>query len=504
MPFFSQFPKKEVKINFLKTDDNGTLSLDLQDKTITDIFRHVDVTTLNSENYTSYTYYDVQDGERPDIISQKLYNTPDYYWTFFIVNDFLQAGFNAFPKSSIDLDRGIQQEYGKYGALLMIPEYVQTVVPPEITGVTDRIVNKMINQPGGLDLDKPFVRLVNKANNTTAKVFSWTPERLLLTVESPTSSDIVTKVTLATPTGAPILTVYNYNFANKRYEASGQPDIYFFYNTDAGAWQYIRSGAEPISLPVSVTEAEGWWSSKSWTGPSSQNTVINFLNASTTTSITSQTNVGFFTPDDSIDIEANYITDTGTRLRNPQKYIIDISSSHTADMAVQVAALNTLKANRSTLQTGTPAYNANELLITAKEEEIQALAATQLSEKTLWLDNFNKQVQSFIDPDALGTNERTYTLENLSLYEFTAYNVYKDLEFAPYSFERTSTVDGEGEIGEQINAFDALAKGGGFITRSTTWRDYEEANNEARRQIVVVKPEYIERFAEEYRDLITS
>lgn len=352
MSFFSQFPKKDVEISFLKTDSQGTISLDLQDKTITDIFRHVDVTTLNSENYTAYTYYNVQDGERPDIISQKLYNTPDYYWTFFIVNDFLQAGFNAFPKSSIDLDRGIQQEYGQYGALMFIPEYKQTLIPPEITGESAANAKKMFNQPGGLQLDKSFVRLVNKANSSTAKVYSWTPERLLLTTFG-------------------------------------------------------------------------------------------------------ESNVNFYNEDTNIVIEDKYITATGTRLRKPQVYTIDIS-------------------------------------------------AGTVTEKADWLTHFNKQVQLFIDPDALGTNERVYTEANLSLYELTAFNIYKDLENAPYTFERVSTVDGEGEIGENIAAFDAIIKGGGFITNFTSWREYEQANNEARSQIVIVKPEFIERFAEEYRDLITS
>ena len=406
MPFFTQFPKKQVKVESTSVDAQGSNILTIQDKTITDIFRHVDVTTLNSENYTSYTFYDIQDGDRPDIISQKLYNTPDFYWTFFIVNDFLQAGFNSFFKSAIDLDRGVSQEYGKFGALLFLPEVVQENIPEEITGTLPRLVTKCINQPGGLQLEKDFVRIVNVQNNATARVYSWTPERLLLTT---------------------------------------------FDHKDAS-------------------------------GAASSN---------------------FFVDDQSIQIEAKYVTDTGDRLRKAQDYVIDITSVHAAELATLNAQLVELQTARDNAPAGALRTDA-QALVTAKETEIINTRGNQETARLNWLDNFNKQVNSFIAAGTLGVNERTYTEENLNLYKLRAYNVYKDLEAAPYTFKRSLTADGEGEIGEPIAAFDALGRNQGFITNFTSWRDYENANNEARRQIVVVKPEYIERFAEEYRDLITS
>ena len=142
--------------------------------------------------------------------------------------------------------------------------------------------------------------------------------------------------------------------------------------------------------------------------------------------------------------------------------------------------------------------------VTAKETEIITTRGSQETARLSWLNNFNSQVNAFIKEGTLGTNERVYTEENLNIYTLQAYNVYKNLESAPYTFKRSSTVDGEGDIGEDISAYDALGRNQGFITNFTSWREYENANNEARRQLVVVKPEFIERFAEEYRDLITS
>ena len=112
MSFFKQFPKIEYDLQ-----ETNQFSKRF------DIFRHVDVSTAQSDEFTSYLYYQVKDGERPDIVSYKLYNTPDYYWTFFVINDFLQAGFNEWYKSSFDFNRGLEIEYGDHGALIFLPNY---------------------------------------------------------------------------------------------------------------------------------------------------------------------------------------------------------------------------------------------------------------------------------------------------------------------------------------------------------------------------------------------
>ena len=38
------------------------------------------------ENITIYDEYDVVDGETPEIVSEKLYNTPQYHWVIMIAN----------------------------------------------------------------------------------------------------------------------------------------------------------------------------------------------------------------------------------------------------------------------------------------------------------------------------------------------------------------------------------------------------------------------------------
>ena len=45
-----------------------------------------------SDATTVYQEYYIQPGERPDQVSQKLYNTPEFHWTFYLMNDNIREG----------------------------------------------------------------------------------------------------------------------------------------------------------------------------------------------------------------------------------------------------------------------------------------------------------------------------------------------------------------------------------------------------------------------------
>ena len=100
MPFFKQFPKIEYDFN-----RTGAVTEML------DIFRSVRPLPDLVDNFSGYRFYEVINGERPDIVSQRLYGTSDFYWTFFIVNDFLHDGYRSWPMSQEDLYAYINKEY---------------------------------------------------------------------------------------------------------------------------------------------------------------------------------------------------------------------------------------------------------------------------------------------------------------------------------------------------------------------------------------------------------
>ena len=55
-----------------------------------DISVYVDIVDQVRNNGAFYQKYTILDGDRPDNLSQKLYKSPKYYWTFFLMNDKLR------------------------------------------------------------------------------------------------------------------------------------------------------------------------------------------------------------------------------------------------------------------------------------------------------------------------------------------------------------------------------------------------------------------------------
>ena len=114
MNFFKKFPT--VQYDF---DRNGIF------QSMTDIFRHVKPLENFIDNSLAYRFYEIQDGERPDIVSQNLYGTPNYYWTFFVVNERLHDGYREWPMSSIDFSEYLDK---KYEGVAIIPKRPDTTV----------------------------------------------------------------------------------------------------------------------------------------------------------------------------------------------------------------------------------------------------------------------------------------------------------------------------------------------------------------------------------------
>lgn len=100
MRYFKYFPKIQYDL-----DANG------QTRTIVDTFRFAKVVTNFKDDITFYRFYDIQEGERPDHVSQKLYGTPNYYWTFFLCNPELKSLENDWPVESGELEEKLAHKY---------------------------------------------------------------------------------------------------------------------------------------------------------------------------------------------------------------------------------------------------------------------------------------------------------------------------------------------------------------------------------------------------------
>ena len=98
--FFKKFPNIEYDF-----EGKG------ETNTIKNIFRSVRALPTFLDEFTGYSFYHVVNGERPDIVSQRLYGSSDFYWTFFVINDFLHDGYRAWPLSQESLLDYMLKEY---------------------------------------------------------------------------------------------------------------------------------------------------------------------------------------------------------------------------------------------------------------------------------------------------------------------------------------------------------------------------------------------------------
>ncbi len=100
MAFFKQFPK--VNYDFKR---DGVV------QQMVDIYRNVRPLESFLDNISAYKFYNVQNGERPDLVSGRLYGTSQFYWTFFVVNEHLHDGYRSWPLSQEALQAYMNKQY---------------------------------------------------------------------------------------------------------------------------------------------------------------------------------------------------------------------------------------------------------------------------------------------------------------------------------------------------------------------------------------------------------
>ena len=93
---------------FTKTD----YSLDDQtSKKLVNLAQYTTIFSKIADDVSFYSYYTMQDGERLDAISQKLYGTPDYYWTIPLINTNIINVFRDLPKDYPTLLTWLEKRY---------------------------------------------------------------------------------------------------------------------------------------------------------------------------------------------------------------------------------------------------------------------------------------------------------------------------------------------------------------------------------------------------------
>jgi hypothetical protein len=96
--YFRNFPKTAYRFG----DNEGDVLFD-------DITAYVDIIDSMKDNSAVYEKYNIMENERPDVLSFKLYGTPNYHWTFFFMNDHIRE--SGWPVSNIEVFTQAQEYY---------------------------------------------------------------------------------------------------------------------------------------------------------------------------------------------------------------------------------------------------------------------------------------------------------------------------------------------------------------------------------------------------------
>lgn len=104
-----------------------------------DIFRAVRVKRSMRDDVLLYKTYHIQDNERPDHVSMKLYGSTDYYWTFFMINEDLVNSNSDWPLGRAELENKIIIKYNGSVLTTTIDKDISTIF------IKDEIVRGFIS-----------------------------------------------------------------------------------------------------------------------------------------------------------------------------------------------------------------------------------------------------------------------------------------------------------------------------------------------------------------------
>ena len=102
-----------------------------QSTVMKDIFRRVKLKSVN--RVVGFDYYDVQDGEAPEIIAHKYYGDVGLHWTILVANDIVDY-YHQWPMSMQTFEQYVTEKYTNPAA---IHHYEVTATSGDTTTVID-------------------------------------------------------------------------------------------------------------------------------------------------------------------------------------------------------------------------------------------------------------------------------------------------------------------------------------------------------------------------------
>ena len=135
------------------------------------ISAYVNILDQVKQEISFYEKYTILDGDRPDIVSQKLYGTTNYHWTFFAMNDGLRE--SGWPMPERDLRQVVKDRF-PHRVVTTQTNIANIFIPNDnvvgkVSGTTGRVIERNLNLG-------QLVILTNKDANGNSNNFDATEQ----------------------------------------------------------------------------------------------------------------------------------------------------------------------------------------------------------------------------------------------------------------------------------------------------------------------------------------
>lgn len=108
MLYFRNYPRTAYIFGDEATQGSGEVKYEIYQ----DISRYSDIVDQIKDDVSFYKIYSIRENDRPDQLSFRLYGTPEYHWTFYMLNDKLRE--RGWPLTMKQLEDVVKRDYPHY------------------------------------------------------------------------------------------------------------------------------------------------------------------------------------------------------------------------------------------------------------------------------------------------------------------------------------------------------------------------------------------------------
>lgn len=155
MSYFTNYPTVNYKFG------NESTAVAVQD-----IGAYIDLIDRVKDDISFYQEYNLRDGDRPDQVSNDLYGSPDYHWTFYLLNDDIKE--RGWPLTRSRISDKAKEEYPNIVLTTRANIAEQFLVGSNIEGQASGVTGKILRR-------RPDMGQIIVEKTPVDRVFTGTP-----------------------------------------------------------------------------------------------------------------------------------------------------------------------------------------------------------------------------------------------------------------------------------------------------------------------------------------